>query len=122
MARFALPCLIAALVAVVGIGCSKQSVEERARAEAEKIQKDIGDPDAAALAQQVDPAVVKEAQRQLTAINEYQGAVDGTIDSVTVNAIQSFQRTAGLKDDGMLTPDTRSKLAAAAAQSATAKQ
>ena len=55
-------------------------------------------------------------QKNLTVINEYQGEIDGKLDSVTVNAIQAFQRTAGLKDDGLITAATRQKLAAAAAQ------
>jgi len=122
MSRFALPCLTAALSLALLTGCSKQSVEERAREQAEKIQKEMGDPDADALAQPADPSVISDAQRQLTVINEYQGEIDGKLDSVTVNAIQSFQRTAGLKDNGMLTADTRTKLAAAAAQPATTKQ
>jgi len=121
MARIALPCLVAGLGLVLAVGCGKQSVEERARETAEKIQKEMGDRDADALAQQVDPAVVSEVQRQLTAINEYQGEIDGKIDSVTINAIQAFQRTAGLKDNGLLTPETRRKLAAAA-PTAAAKQ
>ncbi len=58
--------------------------------------------------------MVSEVQRNLTTINEYQGEINGKIDSVTVNAIQSFQRTAGLKDDGIITAQTREKLAAAA--------
>ena len=33
---------------------------------------------------------------------------------MTINAIQSFQRTAGLKDNGIITPKTREKLTAAA--------
>ncbi|MEO8603216.1 MAG: peptidoglycan-binding domain-containing protein [bacterium] len=119
MARFALPCLTAVVALVLVAGCGGQSVEDRARETAEKIQKEMGDRDADALAQVADPAVVSEVQRQLTVINEYQGAIDGKIDSVTVNAIQAFQRTAGLKDNGMLTPDTRTKLAAAAPSAAT---
>jgi peptidoglycan hydrolase-like protein with peptidoglycan-binding domain len=58
--------------------------------------------------------VVEEAQRNLTTINEYQGEINGKLDSVTINAVQSFQRTAGVRDDGIITPATRTKLAAAA--------
>ena len=61
------------------------------------------DVEAIALEQKADPAVVSEVQRNLTTINEYQGEIDGKLDSVTVNAIQAFQRTAGLKDDGIIT-------------------
>jgi peptidoglycan hydrolase-like protein with peptidoglycan-binding domain len=83
---------------------------------AEKIQQSIIDVEAVALAQKVDPAVVSEVQRHLTTIKEYQGEITGKLDSVTINAIQAFQRTAGLKDDGLLSEDTRRKLAAAAGQ------
>lgn len=103
--------LVAALAAA---GCSKQSVEERARETMDKIQKSMVDVEAIALEQKVDPAVVSEAQRNLTTINEYQGEITGKLDSVTINAIQSFQRTAGLKDDGIISDATRQKLAAAA--------
>jgi peptidoglycan hydrolase-like protein with peptidoglycan-binding domain len=58
-------------------------------------------------------------QQNLTTINEYKGEVNGKLDSVTVNAIQAFQRDAGLIDDGIIDQRTRSKLQAAAA---TAKQ
>lgn len=108
--------LFAALAA--GVGCSRQTVEERARDTADKIMKSMVDVEGIALEQQVDPSVVSDVQKQLTAINEYQGEINGKLDSVTINALQSFQRTAGLKDDGIITPATRQKLAAAAAQPA----
>jgi len=102
------------VTALSAAGCSHKSVEDRARDTLEKIQASIVDVEAIALEQKVDPAVVSEVQRNLAAINEYQGEVDGKLDSVTVNAIQSFQRTAGLKDDGIITEATRQKLASAA--------
>lgn len=108
--------LLAALCAAAVVGCSRQSVEERARETAEKIQKGMVDLEAIALDQKVDPAVVSEVQRHLTAVHEYQGEINGQIDSVTVNALQAFQRDAGLADTGLITPETREKLAAAAAK------
>ena len=112
--------LAAALIALAGIGCGKQTAEESNRATAEKIQKKIAesmvDFETLAIEQKADPALVQEVQRNLTAINEYQGEINGKLDSVTINAIQSFQRTAGLKDDGIITTATREKLAAAAAK------
>ena len=104
--------LLAALVAA----CSGQTDEERGRDILEKMQKSMVDVEAIAIDQKVDQAVVSEVQRNLTTINEYQGEIDGKLDAVTVNAIQAFQRTAGLKDDGIITDATRQKLAAAAAQ------
>ena len=122
MARPAAPLRLAlTAVALLAVACSKQSVEDRAREQAEKIQRGMVDVEAVALEQQAPADVVSEVQRHLTAINEYQGEIDGKIDSVTVNAIQAFQRTAGLKDNGLLTSDTRRKLAAAA-PTAAAKQ
>jgi peptidoglycan hydrolase-like protein with peptidoglycan-binding domain len=108
--------VLAVAAALSAAGCSKQTVEERARDTLEKIQKGMVDVEAVALDQKADPAVISEVQKNLTAINEYQGEIDGKLDSVTVNAIQAFQRTAGLKDDGIISAATRQKLAAAAAQ------
>jgi peptidoglycan hydrolase-like protein with peptidoglycan-binding domain len=107
---------LAVLIAVGVPACSHQTAEERARATAEKLQKSIIDVEAIALDQTVDAAVVTEVQQNLTKINEYQGEINGKLDSVTVNAIQAFQRTAGVKDDGIITDATRQKLAAAASQ------
>lgn len=107
---------LALLAALTAVACSKQSVEERARETAEKIQKSMVDVEAIALEQKAAPEVVTEVQRNLTTINEYQGEINGKLDSVTINAIQAFQRTAGLKDDGIITAATREKLAAAAKQ------
>jgi len=104
------------LAALAAAGCSRQSVEERARDTLEKIQAGMVDVEAIALEQKADPAVISEVQRNLTAINEYQGEINGKLDSVTVNAIQDFQRTVGLKDDGIITDTTRQRLAAAAAK------
>ena len=101
-------------LALAVASCSNQTVEERARDTLEKIQGAMVDVEAVAMAQQIDAAVVSEVQRNLTAIHEYQGEISGKLDSVTINAIQSFQRTSGLKDDGMITDATRQKLAAAA--------
>ena len=108
---------VALLVAAATGGCRGQSVEERAKETLEKIQKSMVDVEAVALEQKTDTATVSEVQRNLTAISEYQGEINGKLDSVTVNAIQAFQRSAGLKDDGIITSATREKLAAAAAKS-----
>ncbi len=111
---------------IFALACTEEQAEQRAREVAEKIQKSIPDVDAVALSQQVDPDVLKEVQRQLTTLNEYQGEVTGELDLVTVNAIQAFQRSAAarepvwwppwwhLKDDGILNQRTRELLAEAA--------
>jgi peptidoglycan hydrolase-like protein with peptidoglycan-binding domain len=80
--------------------------------------KDALGPDleAVAIAQKIDPEVVKEVQQNLTAIHEYQGEITDKLDGVTVNAIQAFQRSAGLNDDGIVNPRTRERLKEAAAK------
>ncbi len=105
--------LLAALVAITA-SCHGPTAEQRAREAAEKIMASMPDVDAAALAQKVDPATVQEVQRELTTVEEYQGEINGKLDSVTVNAIEAFQREAGLEDNGILDSGTREKLAAAA--------
>lgn len=109
--------IVTLALAAATAGCRGQTVEERAKETLEKIQKGMVDVEAVALDQKADAATVTEVQRNLTAISEYQGEITGKLDSVTVNAIQAFQRSAGLKDDGIITNATREKLAAAAAKS-----
>ena len=109
----------ARLVALVlllgtGSGCQGgQSAEDRAREAAEEISRSQPNVEATALAQVVDKETVKTAQEQLALLHEYQGEANGELDTVTVNAIQAFQRSAGLDDDGLLSPATREKLASA---------
>jgi murein L,D-transpeptidase YcbB/YkuD len=104
--------LLLALVACAA--CRGKSIEEREREAAEEIERSMVDVEAAALAQDVDTETVKEAQKYLTALHEYQGKIDGKLDSVTVNAIQAFQRAQGMDDDGILDARTRRRLAEAA--------
>ena len=107
----------AAVLMLAGVlaACTQQTDEERGREAMKEMQKSTVDVEAIALAQPASPELVSEVQRHLTAIHEYQGEINGKIDSVTVNAIQSFQRTASLPDDGIINEATRKKLAAAAA-------
>ena len=109
---------------LLAASCAGQSTEERAREAAEKIQESMPNVDAIAAAQEVDPEVVKQVQRQLTTLNEYQGEITGELDPVTINAIQAFQRSvtakkpwwrpwARLKDNGIINSRTRDELAAA---------
>ena len=95
------------LTLFMSAGCSNQSTETRAREAAKKIKASIPDVEAKALAQKVTPDEVKQAQEALTIDNQYQGDVNGTLDAVTVNAIEAFQREHDLKDDGILTTETR---------------
>jgi murein L,D-transpeptidase YcbB/YkuD len=94
--------LMALLPVLILGGCSKEQAEQRARQAAEKMKESIPDVDGRALAQEVDPEVVREAQKALIVVKEYQGEANGELDSVTVNAIQAFQRSRGIRDDGIL--------------------
>ena len=96
--------------------CLGKTATERAREAAEKVQRSMENVDAPALNQHVDPKVVEEVQRALTRLNEYQGPITGKIDQVTVNAIQAFQRKAGIEDTGLLDARTLQALRAAAGQ------
>lgn len=117
------PCLVLALS--VG-GCDAGSTERRAREAAEHIQASIRDYDGPALAQELEPKVVREVQTHLTTLREYMGEIDGEIDQVLVNAIQAFQRAQNERIpwwlfwqrkpiDGLITDELRRQLAAATA-------
>jgi len=96
--------------------CTEKSEEERAREAAEEIDKSMPEVEATALAQTIDEDVVKEVQKHLTAIHEYQGEINGVLDSVTLNALEAFQRSIGEPDNGIVSEETRGKLAEAARQ------
>lgn len=97
------------LILLLG-GCSDADVESRAREAAEKIKESMPDVEAKAMAQKTTPEDVKLAQQALTAVHEYMGEIHGELDAVTVNAIQAFQKTHGLKADGLLSDKTKSLL------------
>lgn len=99
------------LASVAVMACSEDSVERRARDAAEKIQGSIPNQMAIALAQEATPEEIKQAQQALTAVKEYMGEINGKLDPVTINAIQAFQRTHGLDDDGILDAETKRLLA-----------
>ena len=92
-----------------------KTIEERAEEAAEQIRKSQPDVEATAMAQAIDEEAVNEAQKHLAALKEYQGEINGVLDSITINAIEAFQRTADLTDNGILDQKTQQKLAAAAA-------
>lgn len=97
--------LLAAATLALG-GCEGRGTEDRAREAAEKIKESMPDVDARALAQKVPEDVVRKAQQALTAAHEYMGEVSGKLDQVTVNAIQAFQRSHGIPDNGLLDAKT----------------
>jgi peptidoglycan hydrolase-like protein with peptidoglycan-binding domain len=86
--------------------CTGKDAETRAREAEKKIKDSIPDVVAVALAQKATPEQVKQAQENLKVLSEYLGEPNGKLDQVTVSAIQAFQRTQGLKADGMLTDKT----------------
>ncbi|GIW43147.1 MAG: hypothetical protein KatS3mg077_0429 [Candidatus Binatia bacterium] len=103
---------------VLSVGCQTDT-EARARQAAEKIKESIPDIQARALSQPATEEEVREAQAALREVKEYLGEVNGKLDAITVNAIQAFQRSRGLRDDGILDERTRRELrkVLAAAQS-----
>lgn len=107
--------LVGAVLLLVGAAaCSDEGIERRAREAADMMRESIPDVHARAAAQDADPETIKLAQRALTAAHEYQGEIHGELDRVTINAIQAFQRTHGLDDDGILDRKTLALLRAAA--------
>ena len=119
------PLLISSLglLACLLTSCSGRSTEERAREAEKKMKESLGpDIEGLAIAQNISSEDAKKVQEELSAIHEYQGETNGKLDGVTVNAIQAFQRSAGLEDNGMLDARTRERLqtAAAAAKQQTA--
>ena len=106
--------LLVAVLAVVG--CSHKSLEERAREQAEKVIGAMGEAQNQAMEQKASPEDITQAQQALTRVHEYMGEVNGKLDAVTINAIQAYQRTHGLKDDGILNGKTQRLLSAEVAQ------
>jgi hypothetical protein len=98
----------------VVIGCKGKTIEEREREAADLMTRSMKDVDGIALAQEVDAAVIKEVQEHLTTIHEYQGPINGKLDSVTINALQAFERSQDMKDDGLIDPKVRERLATVA--------
>ena len=96
--------------------CTGKDAETRAREAEKKIKDSIPDVVGVALAQKATPEQIKQAQEDLKVLSEYLGETTGTLDAVTVSAIQAFQRTQGLKPDGILTDKTMRLLQEAAAK------
>jgi len=57
---------------------------------------------------------VRDLQALLTELGVYRGAIDGIYGSQTAAAVRSFQQRHGLTPDGVVGPNTRAALAAAA--------
>lgn len=102
---------IAFALALTPLLACEDSTERRGREALEAVRESMPDRVAAALAQKTTPEDVTAAQKALTAVKEYMGEINGKLDSVTINAIQSFQRTHGIDDDGILNDKTKKLLA-----------
>jgi peptidoglycan hydrolase-like protein with peptidoglycan-binding domain len=107
--------LVILMFLLVLAGCD-QNNEKRGREALEKIKESMPDVEAKALAQKTTPEEVKRVQEALLVLKEYLGEPDGHLDAVTVNAIEAFQRSRGLRADGLLTEKTQRLLQEAAAQ------
>ena len=53
---------------------------------------------------------MKAAQAALTVLREYMGPVNGKLDQVTLNALESFQRKNDITADGRFNEETLSLL------------
>ncbi len=109
--------LMIVMVTLIALAaCSGPSAEKRGREALEKIKESIPDVEAKALAQKVTPEQVRRAQEQLQTLKEYLGEPDGRLDSVTVNAIEAFQRSRAIEADGILNEKTQRLLQDAVAK------
>ena len=107
---------------IAASSCSVPTPEERSKAAEESARRSLVALDDGALDQQVDPEKLKTIQQQLTAIDEYQGEVNGKLDQVTVNAYGAFQRSNEITPNGMFDDNTLRLLEEAAAKRGAAPQ
>ena len=96
--------------AVLASGCEQESAADRARKAAEEIRQSMPNVDADAAAQSLDADTITEVQERLTKLKEYMGEINGELDSVTIHAIQAFQRSVDLPDDGIVDEETLRRL------------
>ncbi len=100
---------------------TSKSMEARMREIEQRMKDSMPKTQENALAQKVDAAVVKTVQIQLQALSEYLDEPTGRMNMVTVNAIQAFQRSEGMPEDGLLGEETLKRLEAAAAKAGAAQ-
>ena len=101
-------------------GMTSKAMEERMRDIEKRMKDSLPKTQEIALKQNAAPEVVKKAQEQLTVLKEYLDPPSGKIDMVTVNAIQAFQRSEGLHEDGLLNEETVKRLDEAAKKAGSA--
>jgi peptidoglycan hydrolase-like protein with peptidoglycan-binding domain len=96
--------LVAASLSVSA--CSGDLAKEKARAAAERARDAIQPLDHGAMEQKIAPEQVKAVQASLTVLKEYMGPVNGKLDQVTLNALESFQRKNDITPDGRFNDET----------------
>ena len=87
--------------------CKGRTAEERGREALNKIKESVPYVESVALEQKATPEQVTQAQEALKKASEYLGDVTGKLDAVTVNSIEAFQRSHGLRTDGILNEKTQ---------------
>jgi peptidoglycan hydrolase-like protein with peptidoglycan-binding domain len=110
--------LVAALALVAApfsiSACSEDLAKEKARAAAERARDAIQPLDHGAMEQTIAPEQVKAVQASLTVLKEYMGPINGKLDQVTLNALESFQRKNDITADGRFNEETLTLLQQAA--------
>jgi peptidoglycan hydrolase-like protein with peptidoglycan-binding domain len=110
--------LVAALALVAALfsisACSEDLAKEKARAAAERARDAIQPLDHGAMEQTIAPEQVKAVQASLTVLKEYMGPINGKLDQVTLNALESFQRKNDITADGRFNEETLTLLQQAA--------
>jgi len=72
--------------------------------------------DQGALEQELSKETVTKVQTELTTLKEYMGPINGKLDQVTLNALESFQRRNDIRADGRFNDKTLSLLESTAKQ------
>jgi len=110
--------LPAVAVLLAAPGCSSKLTEEKARAAEKRARETMQPLDQGALEQELSKETVTKVQTELTTLKEYMGPINGKLDQVTLNALESFQRRNDIRADGRFNDKTLSLLESTAKQKA----
>jgi peptidoglycan hydrolase-like protein with peptidoglycan-binding domain len=102
--------LPAVAVLLAAPGCSSKLTEEKARAAEKRARETMQPLDQGALEQELSKEMVTKVQTELTTLKEYMGPINGKLDQVTLNALESFQRRNDIRADGRFNDKTLSLL------------
>ena len=108
--------LPAVAVLLAAPGCSSKLTEEKARAAEKRARETMQPLDQGALEQELSKETVTKVQTELTTLKEYMGPINGKLDQVTLNALESFQRRNDIRADGRFNDKTLSLLESTAKQ------